>query len=138
MRLANTLGTISDTTAEEDWVEAPGMRIIPENAIEENALAQIWASQRNRECPLDGRDTPFDRASFDERVEFTTDGFASGMINLSKTKFNPMTVLKDNKAIPITVFWLWQHDKIIATWSIEATEYNPRQSNYAMYPVVFI
>lgn len=140
MKLAQTIATLSEVT-EENWIPESGMRIIPENKMEENALSQIWAKQSLEVWSLEGREIPFDKAGFAEAIELTEDGFAKGSVILHRDGFNPLSSLSRSSSRPITIFWLWEDDQIKAYWSIlkaDTTYLLNDQSNYASYPIVFL
>lgn len=150
MKLVHTADTAIaslNPVVEEDWVHETGMRVVPENQIEEDALRQIWKARALKEWSLEGREIPFKKAVFDERISrFTQDGFACGSVTLW-TKFDPLKFIKGeadpmpiSMNVRITVFWLWENNQIKAYWSIAKSDNEylvNNQTNSAEFPIVF-
>jgi hypothetical protein len=138
MRLIETYETFTAILGGEDWEPISGKRILPENDIDKDALEQVWRLQCNKGWALDERQIPWDTAKFGTSVEWGSDGFATTVVYLDILKFNPMRILESTVVVPtIVVYWLWEHEKICAWWTVGEGAYNTSQTNKASYPIVF-
>lgn len=152
MRLAETLETVQNRPPNvgEAWETYPSPRIIPENEIEQDALAQIWEYQRIPQWTLNdlGKsfNVPFDTAEFNPLLTWQKDGFAKSSLILSKEKFDAFKLLEDNDDaqtvhLDLLVYWLWQedltrHNRVKAYWSIGSTRYTTPQTNSVEHGIV--
>jgi hypothetical protein len=140
MRLLESSSNVANLSG-EDFILVPGMRIIPENEIEEEALSQIWDKQCLKSWSLTGKTIPWDRAEFRPINEWweeeeEEEGFAIAEVALLLETSNPLRPMV-NLDTSLKVYWLWESDEIRAYWTVGCWDYNDHQTNQAGVPLVF-